>query len=60
MQAYDSIMCWYFCIWIIDFMLKGKILLSYKNVCSPNNSVICSKCKNEVCKYLKKKKQLKH
>ena len=37
MQAYDSIMCWYFCIGIIDFMLKGKSLLAYKNVCSPNN-----------------------
>ena len=25
-QAYDSIMCGYFCIWFIDFMLAGKTL----------------------------------
>ena len=25
-QAYDSIMCGYFCIGFIDFMLKGKTL----------------------------------
>ena len=26
-QTYDSIMCGYFCIGFIDFMLKGKSLL---------------------------------
>ena len=26
-QAYDSILCGYFCIGFIDFMLKGKSLL---------------------------------
>ena len=26
-QAYDSIMCGYFCVGFIDSMLKGKILL---------------------------------
>ena len=26
-QAYDSVMCGYFCIRFIDFMLKGKSLL---------------------------------
>ena len=26
-QVYDSIMCGYFCIGFIDFMLKGKSLL---------------------------------
>ena len=31
-QAFDSIMCWYFCIGFIDFMLKGKSLLEYKNL----------------------------
>ena len=36
-QAYDSIMCWYFCIGFIDFMLKGKSLLEYKNLFSPND-----------------------
>ena len=25
-QVYDSIMCGYFCIWFIDFMLAGKTL----------------------------------
>ena len=36
MQAYDSIMCKYFCIGFIDFMLKGKSLLDYANFFSPN------------------------
>ena len=36
MQAYDSIMCGYFCIRFIDFMLKGKILLEYTNLFPPN------------------------
>ena len=35
-QAYDSIMCGYFCIGFIDFMLKGKILVEYTNLFSPN------------------------
>ena len=35
-QAYDSIMCGYFCIGFIDFMLKGKSLLHYTNFLSPN------------------------
>ena len=31
-QPYDSIMCGYFCIgFVVDFMLKGKTLLDYKN-----------------------------
>ena len=30
-QAYDSIMCEYFCLGFIDFMLKGKSLLEYTN-----------------------------
>ena len=29
-------MCAYFFIGFIDFMLKGKSLLGYINVCSPN------------------------
>ena len=36
-QAYDSIMCGYFCIRFIDFMLKGKILTEFMNLFSPNN-----------------------
>ena len=35
-QAYDSIMCEYFWIRFIDFMLKVKILLEYTNLFSPN------------------------
>ena len=36
-QAYDSIMCGYFCIGFIDFMLAGKTLTEFKNIFSPNN-----------------------
>ena len=36
-QAYDSIMCGYFCIRSIDFKLKGKSLLDYTNSFSPND-----------------------
>ena len=36
-QAYDSIMCGYFCIGFIDFMFKGKCLTDYTNLCSPND-----------------------
>ena len=35
-QAYNSVMCGYFCIGFIDFMLKGKNLLEYTNLFSPN------------------------
>ena len=30
-------MCGYFCIGLIDFMLKGKSLLDYTNLFSPND-----------------------
>ena len=33
-QAYDSIMCGYFCIGFIDFMFKGKSLLEFTNLFS--------------------------
>ena len=36
MQANDSIMCGYFCIWSFDFMLEAKSLLDYTNLFSPN------------------------
>ena len=35
-KVYDSIMYEYFCIRFIDFMLKGKSLLEYTNLFSPN------------------------
>ena len=37
MQAYNSIMCGYFCIIFIDFMLKGKSLVDYTKLVSPDN-----------------------
>ena len=36
-QAYDSIMCGYFCIGFIDFMLAGKTLTDFTDLFSPNN-----------------------
>ena len=36
-QAYDSIMCGYFCIGFIDFMLAGKTLTDFTNLFSPNS-----------------------
>ena len=36
-QEFDSIMCGYFCIGFIDFMLKGKILLEYTNMFTPED-----------------------
>ena len=35
-RAYDSTMCGYLCIGYIDFILKGKSLLDYTNLFSPN------------------------
>ena len=44
-QGYDSIMCGYFCIRFIDFMLAGKKLNDYTNLFFPydfkkNNNII--------------------
>ena len=36
-QAYDSIMCGYFCIGFIDFKLARKTLIEFTNLFSPNN-----------------------
>ena len=51
-QAYESIMCGYFCIEFINYMLKVKKLLDYTNLFSPNdfkenNQVIKRIFKNE-------------
>ena len=35
-QAYDSIMCGYFCIRFIDFILAGKKFTDYTNLFSPH------------------------
>ena len=37
MQAYNSIMCGYFCIGFINFMFKGKTLTEYANLFSPSD-----------------------
>ena len=37
LQACDSIMCGYYCIEFINYMLKGKALLEYTNLFSPND-----------------------
>ena len=36
-QTYDSIVCGYFCIEFINYMLKCKTLLDYTNLFSPND-----------------------
>ena len=36
-QAFDSIMCGYFCIGFIDFMHAGKTLTEFTNLFSPND-----------------------
>ena len=46
-QATNSVMCGYFCIGFIDFMLAGKTLIDYKNLFShydfnKNDSIILS------------------
>ena len=51
-QAYDSVMCGYFCIGFINFMFKRKTLTEYTNLFSPNNfekndGIILSYFKNE-------------
>ena len=51
-QANDSVMCGYFCIGFIDFMLAGKKLTDYTSLFSPhdfkkNDDIILSYFKNE-------------
>ena len=36
-KACDSVMCGYFCIKFIDFMLKGHSSIDFTNLFSPNN-----------------------
>ena len=52
LQANDSVICGYFCIGFIDFMLAGKKLTDYTNLFSPhdfkkNDDIILSYFKNE-------------
>ena len=51
-QTCHSVMCGYFCIGFIDFMLAGKTLTDYTNLFSPhdfkkNDNIILSYFKNE-------------
>ena len=51
-QSYDSVMCGYFWIGFIDFMLAGKKVIDYTNLFSPydfkkNNDIIFTYFKNE-------------
>ena len=51
-KAYDSIMCRYFCIGFINFMLAGKKLTDYTNLFSPydfkkNDNIMLSYFKYE-------------
>ena len=50
MQAYDSIMCGYFCIGFIDFMVAGKTLNDYTSLFPPYDS---EKNDNTVFSYFK-------
>ena len=36
-QTHDSIMCGYFCIGFINFMVAGKTITDFTNLFSPNN-----------------------
>ena len=36
-QAYDSVMCGYFCTGFIDFMFNGNSLIGFTNLFSPND-----------------------
>ena len=52
LQTNDPVMCGYFCIGFIDFMLAGKKLTDYTNLFSPhdfkkNDNIILSYFKNE-------------
>ena len=42
-QANDSMMCGYFCIGFIDFMLKGKSILDYINLFFLNDKIMLEK-----------------
>ena len=49
-QANNSVMCGYFCIWFIDFILAGKKLNDYTTLFSPYN---LDKNDNIIIRYFK-------
>ena len=57
-QPYNSIMCVYFCIGFIDFMLKGKGLLDYTNLFPPNDYEKNDKTKTKIFSIIKKIKRI--
>ena len=50
-QAHDSIMCGYYCIEFINYMLKGKTLLDYTYLFSPNDFKKNDKIIKRIFKY---------
>ena len=50
-QAYDSVMCGYYCIEFSNYMLKGKTLLDYTNLFSPNDFKKNDKIIKRIFKY---------
>ena len=52
MQDNDSIMCGFYCIAFIEYMLAGKTLLDYTNLSSPNDNKHNGKI---ICNYFKEK-----
>ena len=48
-QAYDSVMCGYFCIGFINYIFMGKSLTDYTNLFSPNN---LKRYDNKILNYL--------
>ena len=53
-QAYDMIMCGYFCVRLIDFMLIGKCFLDYTNLFSRNDYEKNDKVIQQYFEYLKR------
>ena len=51
-QSDDSIMCWFYCIAFIEYMIAGKAFLDYTNLFSPND---WKKDDKIIYKYLKDK-----
>ena len=57
-QTYDSIICTYFCIGFIDFILKGKSLLDCINLFPPNDYANIDKIILKYFSMIKKMKKL--
>ena len=51
LQAYDSVMCGYYCIKFINYMLEGTVLLDFTNLFSPNDFKKNDKIIKRIFKY---------